>query len=230
MKLITAMIMRNEADRYLDEVLTKARRYSDKIVILDDNSDDNSIEVAEKHKATVYTHEEESLFWTQEHTLREYLWKQILPREAEPGDWILALDADEILGEQFQCSKDIILRQENVNTYSFQIWEAWGDRTKIRIDGSWNPLGKHTPMMTRYQPSLNYQFPRIGLHCGRLPMNVQSPMIPSGCSVLHLGWANPEEHAEKIERYTKADKNPHPVMKQHYESMLQPPELIEWWL
>lgn len=224
------MIMRNEAERYLPEVLSQAQRYSDKIVILDDNSDDDSVKVAEKHKAKVYTHEEEPLFWTQEHSLRECLWKEILPLEAEPGDWILALDCDELLGEQFQCSKDIILRQNNVGTFTFRIYEAWGSRDKVRIDGSWNPLSKETPMLTKYQPSVNYQFPHIGLHSGRVPMNVLGPIVPSGASLLHLGWSNPEEHADKIARYTKMDKNPHPAMKQHYESMLQPPELVEWWL
>jgi len=229
-KLITAMIMRNEADRYLTEVLKEANRYSDKIVILDDNSTDNSIEVAEKLKAKVYTHKNESLFWKEEHTLREYLWREILPREAETGDWILALDCDEILGEQFRISKDIILRQENLGTYTFRIYEAWGSRDKVRIDKFWNPLGKETPMLTRFLPQINYQFPQIGLHCGRLPMNVQGPALPSGCGALHLGWANPDEHADKIKTYTKMDKNPHPTMKAHYDSMLQEPELVEWWL
>ena len=230
MKLICAMIMKDESSRYLTEVLKEANRYSDKIVILDDNSTDNSIEIAEKLKARVYTHNDESLFWKQEHTLREYLWREILPREADPGDWILALDADEILAEQFRISKDILLRQENVNTYFFQIWEAWGDRNQIRIDGTWNPAGKHTPMLTRFLPQVNYQFPSIGLHCGRLPMNAQGPAIPSGCSVLHLGWANPDEHADKINKYTEMDKNPHPTMKAHYESMLKEPETVEWFL
>jgi glycosyltransferase involved in cell wall biosynthesis len=230
MKLVTAMIMRNEANRYLDEVLSKAKEYSDKIVILDDNSDDNSVEVAEKHKAQVYAHEDEPLFWREEHSLREYLWKEILPREAEPGDWVLALDCDEILGEQFLFSKEMMLRQETVGTYSFQLFEAWGSRDKIRIDKYWNPRGKETPLLTRFEPSVNYIFPKIGLHCGRLPMNSLTPVVPSGCSLLHLGWSNPDEHEEKIERYLKNDPSPHPQMVEHYKSMREPPELMEWFL
>jgi hypothetical protein len=230
MNLITAMIMRNEAERYLPEVLSQAQRYSDKIVILDDNSDDDSVKVAEKHKAKVYTHEEEPLFWTQEHSLRECLWKEILPLEAEPGDFILSLDCDELLGEQFLCSKDIILRQDNVGTFTFTIFEAWGSRDMVRIDKFWNPRGKETPLLTRFEPSANYRFPRIGLHCGRLPMNALGPVVPSGCALLHLGWANPDEHEEKIKRYLKNDPSPHPQMVEHYKSMREPPELMEWWL
>jgi len=230
MKLICAMIMKDESSRYLTEVLKEANRYSDKIVILDDNSTDNSIEIAEKLKARVYTHNDESLFWKQEHTLREYLWREILPREADPGDWILALDSDEILAEQFRISKDILLRQENVGTYTFRIYEAWGSRDKVRIDKFWNPLGKETPMLTRFEPSVNYQFPKIGLHSGRLPMNKLSPMVPSGCSVLHLGWSNPKEHESKINKYLENDPNPHPQMVEHYKSMREPPVTVEWWL
>lgn len=232
MALITAMIMgEGEHKRYLTRVLKEANTYTDKIVILSDNSDKKSIKTAEKLKAKVYhTDHDESLFWKQEHALREHLWKHVLPQEAQTGDWILALDCDEILGEQFRISKDILLRQTNVNTYTFQIWEAWGHPDKIRIDGTWNPMGKHTPMLTRFTPSVNYMFPRIGLHCGRLPLNHLGPTIPSGCSVLHLGWADSSEHQAKIEKYKENDPNPHPVMKEHYNSMLREPELVEWWL
>jgi hypothetical protein len=232
MNLITAMIMRNEAseEKYLKEVLTEAHKYSDKIVILDDNSTDDSIEVAEKLKCKVYTHEEEPLFMKQEHRLREHLWRNILPQEAEQGDFILALDCDEIMGEQFTHSKDQILSQEDVGTYTVQIWEAWGNKNKIRVDGTWNPLGKHTPILTRFEPSVGYQFPKIGLHCGRIPMNSVKPLIPSGCSLLHLGWADSTKHQAKHDFYVENDPQPHPTMQLHYDSMLREPTLVDWWL
>jgi glycosyltransferase involved in cell wall biosynthesis len=224
--------MRNEAseDKYLKEVLTEAHKYSDKIVILDDNSTDDSIDVAEKLKCKVYTHEDEPLFWKQEHVLREHLWRNILPQEADQGDWILSLDMDEIVAEQFLWSKNLLMKQNNVGTYTFRIFEAWGSRNKVRIDNLWNPLGKETPLLTRFEPSVGYQFPKIGLHCGRLPMNYLKPVIPSGCSLLHLGWSNPDVHEEKIERYLKNDSNPHPQMIKHYESMREKPELVDWFL
>ena len=85
-------------------------------------------------------------------------------------------------------------------------------------------------MLTRFMPSVNYQFPKTGLHCGRIPMNSLSPVVPSGCSVLHLGWANSDEHAEKIKRYTQSDVNVDPMMRMHYESMVEKPTLIDWFL
>lgn len=231
MNLITAMIVRNEADRYLPEVLTDAHVYSDKIVVLDDHSTDNTREVCREHDAIVYQHDYgKSIFWEREHTLREYLWKHILPREADPGDWILALDADEVMAEQFHVTLPKLMLQDHIHTYTMQIWEAWGDKYKIRVDGTWNPLTKQTPMMTRFLPQINYHFPQLGLHCGRVPMNIPKPWVPSGCGVLHWGWADSEEHREKYERYTENDPNPHPQMKIHYESILTEPTLIDWYL
>ncbi len=231
MNLITTMIVRNEADRYLPEVLSEAETYSDKIIVLDDCSTDNTVDVCEDHGATVYQHDEgRSIFWEKEHALREYLWKQILPREAHTGDWILTLDADEIMADQFKLSLPKLMLQDNINTYTMRFWESWGEKYKVRVDGTWNPLGKETPLMTRFLPQVNYRFPRIGLHCGRLPMNIATPVVPSGCGVLHLGWANPEEHEEKIKRYTENDPNPHPQMMQHYKSMREEPTLIDWFL
>lgn len=231
MKLITAMIVKDEVDRYLPMVLGKAKEYSDKIVVLDDHSTDNTVEYCEDHGCKVYTtQEDKSIFWEREHDLRTHLWTHILPREARTGDWILALDADEVLADHFLTYKDSMLRQEEVNTYTFQFWEAWNSPDKIRIDRTWNPIGKNSAMLTRYTPSVNYTFPMIGLHCGRIPMNSLKPIIPSGCSVLHLGWANPEEHEAKIQRYHDNDPNPHPQMQFHYDTMKMKPTLIDWYL
>lgn len=231
MSLILGMVVRDEADRYLDEVLIKARRYVDELVILDDHSVDDTPSICEDHGATVYPYPSvESEFMTREHQVREYLWRYCLPRHARRGDWILSIDADEIVQEGFKDYKDKLMSQESVNNFSMQIYEAWGARDRIRIDRAWNPLGKHSPVLSRWLPMVNYKFHLLGLHSGRVPANQPGPLVPSGFSILHLGWADPEDIPRKYERYTSMDPDPHPLMQAHYDSILLEPTLMDWYL
>lgn len=229
MSLILGMCVRDEADRYLDEVLIGAKKVCDELVILDDYSTDDTVGICEDHGATVYQHPMgKPCFMEMENKVREYLWRYCLPRHAKRGDWILSIDADELLQPQFQEYKDKLMNQDAVNNYTLQIYEAWGDRSKIRIDGTWNPMGKHTPFLSRWLPMVNYQFPLLHIHSGRVPLNQPGPMVPSGFNLLHLGWSDPEDIPRKHKRYVEMDPDPHPVMKAHYESMLREPTLMEW--
>lgn len=229
MSLIAAMVVKDEADRYLDEVLIGAKKWADKIIVLDDHSTDDTPGICEDHGCTVYTHDAgRSIFQEMENKLREYLWRRVLPRECRRGDWVLSLDADELLQPNFKDYKDKLLSQTGVNTYSVQIYEAWGDRHKIRIDRYWNPTGKYTPILTRWLPQVNYRFPLLTIHTGRIPMNSPGPTVPCGFNLLHLGWADSEDHQRKYDRYMEMDKEPHPVMVEHYASILQEPTLMEW--
>lgn len=229
MSLILGMVVRDEVDRYLDEVLIKAKRICDELVILDDYSEDDTPGICEDHGCHVYQHPwGEPVFMEQENKVREYLWRHCLPRHARRGDWILSIDADELIQPHFKEYKDKLMSQGSVNNYTMQIYEAWGDRGQIRIDQAWNPLSKHTPVMSRWLPQVNYVFPMLHLHSGRVPLNQPGPTVPSGFNILHLGWSDPEDIPVKYERYTRNDPDPHPLMKAHYDSILQDPTLMEW--
>ena len=231
MSLILGMCVRNEEDRYLDEVLIRAKRVADEIVIVDDYSTDDTVGVCEDHGCHVYQHKYgESCFMTRENQIRETLWRDYLPKHAKRGDWILSIDADEIIQDSFVDYKDKLMAQESVNQYTMQIYEAWGSRDKIRIDRAWNPMSKHTPALSRWLPQVNYRFPLLGIHSGRVPENQPGPQVPSGFSILHLGWADPEDIPRKYERYTRLDPNPHPLMQAHYDSILLEPVLMDWYL
>ena len=53
MKRVGAILARNEADRYLEEVLTDVARFCDEIVVVDDGSTDDTARICEDAGAVV---------------------------------------------------------------------------------------------------------------------------------------------------------------------------------
>ncbi|GAI87059.1 unnamed protein product, partial [marine sediment metagenome] len=123
MKLVAMMLMRNEANRFLKEVLEEVTSYVDEIVISDDASTDDSVYIANQFKnAHIWKHPI-SRFRDEQNKLREELLNYTLARNP---DWILALDADEILENKFK--KEIRKMMEaSINWYQFIRCDMWNE-------------------------------------------------------------------------------------------------------
>ncbi|WP_353893739.1 glycosyltransferase [Proteinivorax hydrogeniformans] len=90
MKLSIAMMVKNE-EKYLGECLESLRPIMEsidsEIIIVDTGSTDNTVEIAKKHTNKVYFHEWKDDFAYMRNKTIEYC----------KGEWILILDADEIV-------------------------------------------------------------------------------------------------------------------------------------
>ena len=88
------MVGRNEEGRFLEEVLERLSQQVDGIVFTDDCSTDNTSKIAEKY-CHVYSTPEQ-LFTKHEGQLRAFAWSNMC-QHAKLGDWIVAIDCDEML-------------------------------------------------------------------------------------------------------------------------------------
>lgn len=230
-ELIGAMVVRNEADRYLKMVLKEMWKYCDQIVVLDDASTDDTAEVCRETGCQVTVNEVCGFRELGEGNTRIKLWREIIPRYATMGEsWILTIDADEIVDPRIIDQKEVMLNQGNVHVWGMVIYELWGAPDKIRIDLGFNPHTKMTPMISRWIPETGYVLPP-GLHCGRVPINQPGPFLPSNLWLKHLGWADPEDIKKKKEFYRDMDPDPHPQMEAHYKNIMEgTPVLVDWWL
>lgn len=228
MKLIAQMVARNEADRYLDEVLDHLKRVVDLIVFTDDASDDATPEIAHKHGALVYRNET-PMFETNEGQLRQGAWNN-LAKHAEIGDWILAIDCDEKL---WASSPDVSLRKLMTNNYydviSIKFFHMW-NQTQFRADGGWAPV--ESSRLFRY--FYGGQFMDRALACGSEPAYVNTLiqrgkfMRDSGLVMQHLGYMRDEDKLAKHERYMKLDAGKFHNIN-HLNSIIDPnPTLVEW--
>ena len=99
--IVGAMLVRNESGRWLEKVLSEMCKVCDTFVIVDDASDDNTVQICHNvmsmgHKKTLHVFKShESLWATNEVDQRKKLW-DMATSKIPNGGWILNFDADEI--------------------------------------------------------------------------------------------------------------------------------------
>jgi len=226
-KMIYGLVVaRNEENRYLEKFLQRLSTQVDKIIFTDDCSTDNTVEIAKKY-AEVYS-TSENMFIKHEGALRAEAWAN-LGKHAKPGDWVVAIDADEILYTMDNESIKDTLDKSPFDVVNVRRCEMW-DENSYRVDKMWAP--HNTTRIFRYAANGVYKDKRLA--CGSEPTYVDewvrlgnrwydNPFI-----MQHLGYARLEDRVSKHERYMTLDKGEfHNII--HLQSILDNnPTLINW--
>lgn len=227
-KITLVMLVRNEADRYLERVLKHASLYIDAAVILDDASEDNTVEVCKTALSsiplTIVSNPEPG--FNNEIMLRKQLWQMAI---ATKPDWILILDADEIFEEKSAEIMRELAKNQEVYNYSFRLYDMWNENS-YREDTYWRAHTIFRPFMVRYVPNIDFIWKETPQHCGRFPVNIyQLPGALSQLRLKHLGWMCKDDRLYKYNRYKQLDPDAVYGIPQQYESILDPnPNLIPW--
>ncbi|NLT95451.1 MAG: glycosyltransferase [Clostridia bacterium] len=227
-KLTLAMLVRNEANRYLPEVLKHASEYIDEAVILDDASEDNTVEVCRNILQGIPLRLTSNAYpgFHNEIALRKQLWE--LTISTNP-DWILCLDADEIFENRVTDEIPLLINQPYYDYFAFRLYDFWSP-THYREDKYWEAHKYYRPFLIRYQPRFPYKWKESPLHCGRFPANITDlPGAVSQLRVKHLGWSTAEDRLKKYQRYMEQDPQGKYGIMEQYQSILDPnPNLIKW--
>lgn len=225
MKLIAQVVARNEASRYLVDMLTHLTYIADEIIFTDDCSDDDTPKIAEEYGCRVYRMPEPT-FTTNESLLRSTAWSHLC-EHATIGDWILAIDADEKLYGTAMLPE--LMAQQLYDIIAITFVHMWNE-TQYRIDKAWAPT--MSSRMFRFYPGGRFSQRRLA--CGSEPTYVQdlisagrmlktSPLI-----MQHLGYVRDEDKQAKYERYMQLDGGDF-HSRSHIESILDPnPTLTIW--
>ncbi|MHA7582743.1 glycosyltransferase family 2 protein [Paenibacillus vandeheii] len=222
-----SMIVRNEEHRYLRQALETHRPWIDRAVIIDDGSTDSTValcrEMLEEIPLTLIVNQA-SLF-ADEVSLRKQQWETTV---ATGPEWILNLDADEILTTDFGIVRNQLLGGTEDAIY-FRLFDMWSE-THYRDDEYWQAHAYYRPFLVRYRPEWSYEWKETPQHCGRFPLTIQH--FAYGCHsprVKHYGWARAEDRIRKYERYQALDPDARYGWKEQYESILDTePKLLEW--
>lgn len=226
-KLTLSMIVKNEENRYLKQVLESAVKYIDEAVIIDDNSEDNTIKICEEILCSIPTliiKNKKTLFH-QEALLRKLQWDETIKTNPE---WILFLDADEIFEEDFENVVTELLQSDNY-LFSFRLYDFW-DMNHYREDSIWCAHKVYRPFLLKYCIDFEYEFSESNQHCGRMPKNVfRLKNALSEYRVKHYGWAKEEDRMKKYNRYMELDPNGVYGSLIQYNSILdENPNLVQW--
>lgn len=202
--MIYALIVaRNEEHRYLEIALKRLSEQVDRIIFTDDCSTDNTVNIASKY-CTVYS-TKENLFIKNEAQLRTEAW-QNLSNHAKPGDWVVAIDADEILYCLNNESLRDILKMSPYDVVCVKRVELWNSES-IRVDKLWGI--QMTQRIFRYAPDGVYE--DKALACGSEPTYVKkwfqkkNYWLHNDIRMVHLGYVRDEDKKEKYERYMELD-------------------------
>ncbi|MDQ7097170.1 glycosyltransferase family 2 protein [Desulfosporosinus sp. PR] len=227
--LTLAMLVRNEAERYLEQVLTQANQLADYVVILDDASEDKTVELCEEILAATPHRilSQPVAGFNNEVILRKKLWQMAMASESE---WILILDADEIFETKAVTELPQLLgNARGIDCFSFRLYDMW-NVNYYREDQYWQAHKVYRPLIVRKIPDFKEKWQETPQHCGRFPLNIaELKGAVSDLRVKHLGWQKAEDRLRKYYRYKELDPQALYGIKEQYESILAPqPNLIPW--
>ncbi|MGN1259174.1 MAG: glycosyltransferase [Christensenellales bacterium] len=227
-KIVLSLVVHNEENRYLEKMLSHAIKYVNSVVIIDDASTDNTVNICEQilkdfpHKIIK---NKKSLFAT-EYKLRELQWKETM--KENPG-WVLSLDADEIFEDTIIDQIKYMIKDNSVDAYRFRLYDMWNEDC-YRSDKLWCAHENYGTFLIRVLPKFHYKFKHTNQHCGRLPKNLQKmPYVESLIRLKHFGWAKEEDRENKYKRYKKLDPDGRCGNLEQYESILDKnPHLVKF--
>lgn len=239
MRIFGHLVVRNEADRFLESCLKWNRQWMDTMHVYDDRSDDETLNICLRNVDYIgIRQEEETSFIEDESKLRQAAWNDFEKKcNPEPGDWVFCFDADEFLvgtdshPNPRNALEELASYGESTNNDAFQIrrgevWDTSGIPLLVRTDGYW---GKNSQVRyVKWKPKGVFRDVKLG--CGSVPSYgfKRSTANLHLCSLLHFGYSIPNEAQRKYDQYSsvgygKRGGNRH--NSQHIESLLAKPTL-----
>lgn len=219
-KIVAALLARNEANRDLKAVLANAKSYADTVLLLDDGSTDDTVQVAIAAGAKVKSRQSAEGMWGNEAPARKELWDWACE---EAGDgWIIIQDADMLLvGDPRPLAETWAY-----NAWAWVLYDQWSP-TEYRSDDWW--VGHRHPRVwmvcpKRVPEGWEAEWPVRGIHCGHIPTNfplVACAVEPEILSWRHLAYASDERRVAKWKQYRAKADILTPTEVAHADSILE---------
>jgi glycosyltransferase involved in cell wall biosynthesis len=215
--IIAQMVGKNESNRFLEPVLQRLSTQVDKIIFTDDCSDDNTAEIASKYAEVFKT--DKTLFTENEGNLRSNAWRN-LEKFAKEGDWVVAIDCDEMLYQDRDLDLKHVLDQSPYDVVNVRFYHMWNE-TQYRVDKLWAP--NNSSRIFRYRDHGTFFDKKLA--CGSEPTYVvewvrqRNYFLHSGLMMQHLGYVRDEDKVSKYNRYISIDKGEFHNL-QHIESIM----------
>ena len=229
-KIYGSLVIKNEADRYLKSCLEWMSPFFDGLFIYDDQSTDNSVEIAEKYGSVVVRPDTVSSFIDNESEFRFSAWKSFEELfKPSVGSWVLSFDADEFLVSGENLHKAIANAQQRgcagISIPFPEVFDVRDGVPYVRTDGLWAKI--NGPRLFEYRQGAKWNPKTMG--CGSEPSYVSKGPISTnnfGIEVLHYGYANANDRNSKWSRYSSLSFHGH--NDSHIRSIIEKPVLAPW--
>jgi glycosyltransferase involved in cell wall biosynthesis len=159
-KLSVVLAVRNE-EKNIGRCLESVKSIADEIVVVDEYSTDKTVEIAKEHRAKVFLEPHHNIF---------HITKQRALEKAT-GEWILQLDADEVVTPELAKEIELVIRNQElvINPERKKLFE----RHQKLIEQRDGPIGKKTGEVVGYFiPRRNVFLGKPLIHAGVYPDGV----------------------------------------------------------
>ena len=219
-KIVGVYKVKNES-RFIEQSLKSVMDICSDIVVLDNNSSDDTVEICSGFDKVDTIEEKRDLPYDEVREKNIILEKA---RKLDP-DFILAVDGDEI----FMPNASEILFEElstihpNSDVFEFQFLTLWDNIHTIRTDGIFGYYWQKRLLRMKNQP-LSLLFVENdnpgNIHCGSIPPSSVGfdRTAKSSVKIFHLASLDDEVRQRKYEYYTKTD--PDSVLTGAYKHMI----------
>jgi hypothetical protein len=172
--------------------LENCKKWADDIIIYDDSSTDDSVNIAEKYTKNIILGKKNE--WTRETFHKQEILEYIHNMEKKPK-WLLWIDCDEIIDNsgvrnlQKFCDENI---NENIDAYSFQQINLWRGELYYRTDGllygeNYNGCGWFVRLW-KYNEKLHMK-KKIGADQRLYPITINT-IKQCSFKIIHYGFSN----------------------------------------
>lgn len=202
---IVALCRVKNGGEIFKKCLTKVASMVDTVIVFDDNSTDNTAEIAQRFANVVY-HKSE---WNTLDEARDRQWMLDKARELK-ADWCWIMDHDELPEDKLYRNLRKIVENANPekDLFSFKICHLWDKEDQFRTDGLWGNFWQGRLFRVRKQNVIksNKTIGDANYHCSA------HGYIPSQCigllpyKILHYGNIDGQVRLKKYLWYTTNDK------------------------
>lgn len=227
--LIIGTLVYNDEHKFLKQYLDKISQLTNKIVIIDDGSTDNSVSICSKYTSNIF--KTDRIMTKSESLLRTALWNKCV-QIANNNDFILILDSDELLTlnsikhfeeKIYECNK---LDGDSISTILYDMWNVSQYREDLPL---WKAHKNLWVWCCKYRKNYRYYWDNNKLHSNRLPINSHFSIYLTNLQIQHMSYSTPELRLAKRKYYDTLDKNGEWDSIKKYNSILdENPTLIDF--
>lgn len=217
MPIIGLLRVRNES-RWIDRVVRAITPICERVIILDDHSDDGTPEICAAIPG-VHVYKSEATT-TDESADKDFLLSMaydLIPDHHKFGNaaspwWGLLIDGDEELMEEDRQTV-LDMAQSDKTAFYFRIPYLWNDENTIRVDGVYSRMANlGRPSMFRLMnEAFRFQRTPFGnghnFHCSSVPQEMLHYATPSTARLKHWGYMHAEDRIRKFHWYNEKDPN-----------------------